>query len=671
MSFLLALAVAFTLGTEAPVDPQTTVIPAHGHQAQPDVASNGHDFFAVWFDGRGTDVTLRGTRLHGEHPLEPYGIELGKGQSPRIASDGDAYLFAYMSFPSVYAARIEEGRVLPRTKIATGLLDDLVSDGTTYCALVQTVTGRAAVFVDPHGALLATVALPAAEDHEILPRPGGGYTVVMAGNGGISLLPVTAAGAGTVRRVANVPGIKDVEAIAGGNHILLAWYPDSRLAWLVLDASGNAIGAPALLRYDFIATPVLAWDGREFLIARDNGYDVSALRVGTDGLLGNSVPLRLAGRTWGFAFGFDGSRALLVTTEDPRNVDVDVRARRIESFASLGEQPGAVIAFSGEAQSMQAATAADGTLLTIGEDLRGILHRPDGTKRRIDLRTGGSRLSDVGAAGDVFLVVAGGVRGHVAWRVRSDGAVLSSEPIALPFGAQADAATDRRDFFLVWPEPNGVYGQHLTATGAQPRFAIAAPRNYVVGDVHAAWTGTAYVVVWGEGVNGQMYARVPAGPQTLAVRKSDGPRGLAIGSNGNGALAVWVDEYCIMASSLSREGIPQGAPRRVRCGVPLGYDTRFGIVWDGAAYTIVWSVDDSLPRVMAVRVLADGTPVSEVETVAPGGQGPVDVSLLPDGRLALVYHRVVREAPYFGVPRAFFRTLELQGNRRRMRSARP
>jgi hypothetical protein len=497
-------------------------------------------------------------------------------------------------------------------KSATGLLDDLVSDGATYCALVQNATGPAAVFVDPHGTPLATVPLPAAEDHEILPRNGGGYTVVMAGNGEISLLAVTAAGAGTVRRIANVPGVKDVAAIAGGNHILLAWYPDSRLAWLVLDASGNAIGAPALMRYDFIATPVLAWDGREFLIARDSGVALHALSVGTDGVMRSSAPFRIAGHTWGFAFGFDGSRALLVTAED-----LDVRARRIESFTSIGEQPGAVIAFSGESQSMQAATAADGTLLTIGEDLRGIVHRPDGTKRRIDLRTGGSTLSDVIAAGDVFLVVAGGVGGHVAWRVRSDGAVLGSEPIALPFGAEAEAATDGRDFFRVWPEPNGVYGQHLTATGAQPRFAIAAPRNYAVGDVHAAWTGTAYVVVWGEGVNGQMYARVPAGPQTLAVRKSDGPRGLAIGSNGNGALAVWVDEYCIMTSPLSREGIPQGAPRRVRCGVPLSNSPQFEMVWDGAAYTIVWSVDDSLPRVMAVRVLADGTPVSEVETVVP------------------------------------------------------
>ncbi|HYC90269.1 MAG TPA: hypothetical protein VEO54_13720 [Thermoanaerobaculia bacterium] len=94
-------------------------------------------------------------------------------------------------------------------------------------------------------------------------------------------------------------------------------------------------------------------------------------------------------------------------------------------------------------------------------------------------------------------------------------------------------------------------------------------------------------------------------------------------------------------------------------------------MWDGAAYTIVWSVNDSLPRVMAVRVLADGTPVSDVTTVVAGGQGPVYVSLLPDGRLALVYHRVVREAPYFGVPRTFFRTLEPADQRRRMRSARP
>ncbi|HYC90270.1 MAG TPA: hypothetical protein VEO54_13725 [Thermoanaerobaculia bacterium] len=137
MSFLLSLALAFTLGTEVPVDPQTTVIPAHGDQAWPDAASNGRDFFAVWVDGRGLDASLRGTRLHGEHPLDPYGIELGKGQSPRIASDGDAYLVAYGSHPHVYAARIEDGRVLPRTKIANGWLDDLVSDGATYCALVQ------------------------------------------------------------------------------------------------------------------------------------------------------------------------------------------------------------------------------------------------------------------------------------------------------------------------------------------------------------------------------------------------------------------------------------------------------------------------------------------------------------------------------------------------------
>jgi hypothetical protein len=404
----------------------------------------------------------------------------------------------------------------------------------------------------------------------------------------------------------------------------------------------------------------------------------------------NPLGVRIADSSTELVAAFDGRRTILLTAEWPKPIEREtptIRARLIDSFATNVARAGSDVTFSGETQRTVSGAANDGTMLVLTIEGRGTLRHPNGSTTRVQAGLPEQRygfVESVVAAQDVFLVVYR--TGHspltgVAVRcVRHDGRVL--EPLFLPTRENARepaAATDGNAFLVVWNDAReDVQGARIGTDGTlESVFPIAAAGG-ALGNIEMAWTGEVFVLA-GRTANGLGIARVTAdGSQLGGLQSFPGAPGIehertsmAVGTSGDGALVLRAVEGCLLAVPVSRDGRVLREPRSVLCDQNFGVWPDLEIVWDGSAYTVAWSAELFVEGIPAVRTMRDGTVVTPVQNLDSSGGELADGTLLRAGEeVYLLYHRVVAEAPYAGVSRAFLRTVEVAGAPRRTRAAR-
>src|SRR5438045_4751902 len=124
---VLAAMAPAVASTEIPLSTPPSIIAADGVQSTAAVASDGHDFFAVWLDGRGGDIAVYGARITADGTLlDPTGIRIASGYNrASVVWTGSSYLVMLSSSFSCTAAvaRIDRDQTLasPSRQVLDGV----------------------------------------------------------------------------------------------------------------------------------------------------------------------------------------------------------------------------------------------------------------------------------------------------------------------------------------------------------------------------------------------------------------------------------------------------------------------------------------------------------------------------------------------------------------------
>lgn len=699
-------------GAEIPVDPVTATVHADGWN--PQIASNGRDALAVWIDVRAyPENAVRASRLHDGVPADAEDLVITESRYgfsfAGVASNGDGYLVVF-SGDGTSAARVtDDGRVTRNTAIEAGEAMDVVSNGTTYCVLTDDSglwPHRRAVFLDGDTTVLAEVEVPVTSERLI--ALGGNYWIVA--NDPLELIPLSPAGTGQ-SRLLDDEDVR-VSAIAGPDHMLIAWHSRGSLGYVVLDQGGNPVLAPTTLDYrlpyQWDYPPSLAWDGSEFLlswqlVSRDaDAGKMGGIRIGTDAVPRNAEPFVVAGphHEPRFSAAFDGRQVVLVDVEGYGG-DAVLKARTIDSFAAHTPREGVPLSSRGEPQSARAVAASGATVLAVWAELprlRGVLRQPDGTMTLIEIATQGTSHSvwwtmaaSVTAAGDGFLVTWRDwhqpQQGQSGWhtlakRIRKNGEVVDSEPLVIAASSELPAvASDGTRFLVAWRDTTRIRGVVIPPDGAMgAQMDLVTARRTNPPHLTVAWTGSAYVVSWSsDEPDGHRFIRVSAdgialGPTEIlalagAWSGSNGP--LAIARNEDRALAVWQERDCLMSLDLSADGHPESTPRTLVCSPAVGSYLRVSVSWIAGTWLVLWSRSFDPDRVHGVRAGANGRRLGDVFTIdTHGGREITRGHAIAGDKLFLLFDRVVAEPPYRGTRRAFLRPVLFDPELRRGRAVR-
>ncbi|HEX2835687.1 MAG TPA: hypothetical protein VHW00_21920 [Thermoanaerobaculia bacterium] len=553
-------AVAAGLGPERALAASNDVA-APFSQVRPDVASDGSRTLAVWLDARrsvpdpqeGT-FSLYASRLDDDaRPLTPRGIELARDvYSGAVASAGDGFLVLYTRLDAnVYALRTSTGQATREaTVLGAGIVVDLASNGSTYCALLSDNGGsRFWVYIlDPEGRLLRRIDLQE-ERHDAVTATTEGYlsvgsTVrcdgVNACTRELSTMLIKESGATTRNVITSGLTYWTQATIERGDEgALVAWasddYTAGRFAEYTIVNDTGVRNAPIVRAFQTTELHSLgnvprvsaAFDGSRHLLGfpvpGPDPYSPSqyrGVRISASGALLDAQPTVLGDdMADGFAGVRTASNMLLLWSEHD-----DVVGRALANFAAIDT----LAASSTVARSADLQTSVK---LAIRE--RGLAVWREGeahtsivvaafdpatleTQTPRTLAGGADVLysaPSVAAASETFLTVwreSDSARTRVyARRLRPDGTPLDPQPLQLDdanVGLFADGvddtavATDGRAFLAVWRHEQELYGALIRNDGtlaAQPFRISRTPTNFDPRFAPAVvWTGSLYVVAW-------------------------------------------------------------------------------------------------------------------------------------------------------------------------------
>src|SRR4051794_14700853 len=200
VSLLLGLVSASTaaevkLGSEKALTPLGVLVPAAGTQDGPAVASNGHDFLAIWRDQRRElpveSPDLFASRLTRDgQPVDRVGHRITEKvfSTPVIASNGTEYLACFVAGGHLVSQRLDENGVPIAPPTELGLTTQpffLRSNGTGYLLVGGKDIGApnqstTALLLDRAGAPLGPTMALTGKPKAAGPR-NGGYVIVTKG----------------------------------------------------------------------------------------------------------------------------------------------------------------------------------------------------------------------------------------------------------------------------------------------------------------------------------------------------------------------------------------------------------------------------------------------------------------------------------------------------------
>ena len=343
-----------------------------GNQEAPQIAFDGANALAVWYDGRGADKGIYGARISGAGVvLEPNGFVISDATDhqswPSVKYDGAGYLVAWQdgrsgSSDDIYAARVSTaGAVLDTGGVAISTASGdqtrpyIGFDGTQYMvAWTDDRTGQEDIYtsrVSTAGAVLDPSGLLASKAGNMQLNPaaaydGTNYLVVWQDNRAGASLDIWGARLSTAAKVLDPAGIAvstasgdqiDPAVAFDGTNFLVVWRDDragsggsgadiygARIskAGAVLDASGLAISTASGDQ----ARPAVTHDGTNFLAAWQDGRtaggsDIYAARISAAGALLDTggIAVSVAGDDQQRPALAAGGAAALLAWEDKRS----------------------------------------------------------------------------------------------------------------------------------------------------------------------------------------------------------------------------------------------------------------------------------------------------------------------------------------------------------------
>ncbi len=547
-----AIAVEVRLGAEKEVTPLGILGPAFGTQDGPVVASNGHDFLAIWRDQRrGLPVEspdLYASRITRDgQPVDRGGHRIAeKVFAPLvIAFNGSEYLACYVADEHLVSQRLDENGVpiAPPTDLGLFTKPLFLSPSSSGYLLVggrdfDTPTPlTTALLLDRAGVPLGTTMTLNGRAKAAGAR-NDGYAIVSITSfyraPFLYVVPVlytiNASGSATEQRLPTIQYSDSVllTAALSPDAILIGWnlFGPRKGGYLLAGYDGRTIREATTIAdlrlSDSPTSSAALWDGHEFLVAfNDCLRPAMAFRISSDGSLLDARPLR---HPWhGSSFGFASENGVgIVVWPDDRFGGVDIVARTFTSVDSLLSAPidqASLISWSAAAQTdVQAAHSGNHQImawLDQHEDTRydRILAYVDDVPIEIGRSTSSIRVfrPAVAASGSQFLIVwyeedVSGFFRVLAKRVTLDGRVLDFSPIPLLTNsllpaARAAIASDGSMFLVSWTSDR-VYTARLSDQGTLLSLSsflglgtFGSIRGFNGGDaIQAAWTGTSFFV---------------------------------------------------------------------------------------------------------------------------------------------------------------------------------
>ena len=523
--------------------------PAAYSQSSVDVATNGRDFVAVWMDERMRDrpnfsrgLAIYATRLSADgQALDPFGIELSSQNAygPLLESTGRAYLLAYNTNEGAWTLRLNnEARPEGVAEmISSRPVEDLATDGTTYCALIAAGQSKsAALLLDENGALLRSIPIDGWASSVV--TVAGNYVVITVHAGEVRATTIRRDGSVAPKVViAAVPELAFARAYSNGRRAIVSWFAqDQKREWIeyaVLDENGARVaGVRRVFEREKVSfsyyPPSLAWDGGSFVIVWHDANDNTprGVRVASNARLLDAEPVVIADPLERFRAAYNGFRTVLVSSESLSAAN-DPVTRVLTSF-QLNDLPEPhVIAFSASPHS-EPDVAATGTVAMAvareGESwgsITGSIFAPSttGNEQRVVLAAPQPNVyqdgPSVAAAGDLFLVVWREARDYssriLAKRVAANGAVLDSQPLVIAeegrtpaVFAETDVAFDGEAFLVVWHSATEeIRSRRLRRDGTFLGSPVQVSRHVESNNRErrspaVVWTGSGYLVAWSE-----------------------------------------------------------------------------------------------------------------------------------------------------------------------------
>lgn len=536
-----------TLTQERRVVSPGSLTRAANYQLQPDVASNGRGFLAIWLDTRADrdSYTYTGSLLWGSHfgidgtLTSPEGLKLAeKVYSARIASDGNDYLIAIRRGDGIYTQRFDdEGHALADALEVDGVMADpmiLVSNGSGYLLTSNNQTAIQWRMLDrlgrPIGEPHVIPASTAATNNALIVTNDGVYHLIYgtqncSGEGciyGAADLAVSNGGAATTRTLITLPSyIGYVSAASAGDQFLVAWGGTSGVSEQVFDSRDTAVTPARKLAPAFRQALTVWWDGARYLVSGEDGSSVVLLgqRVGRDGVPIDATPFVVAsGAGTRAAFARAGGRGVAVwSASNGSAVPPDIYGHVVFDFNDLA------VTLTGQVRLSNAPPVqhSPATAFLAGKALR-VWRSGDGNGSIAMAIDGGDtvvlspengdsqRDPDVAAIGDVALVVwrsYGLARRVLGIRIDANGKPLDQQPIVIDENTlaapssrdRASVATDGHAFLVAWTGAFVVNAKRIASDGSLLDAApIVASHNdhFVPAGVKALWNGTNYVVVY-------------------------------------------------------------------------------------------------------------------------------------------------------------------------------
>lgn len=443
-------------------------------QALPQVASDGTNYFVVWFDDREAveDYRIYGARVRPDGTvLDPQGIRLSGYLSlyPAVAFDGTNYLVTWLDYRSGWQADIYA------TRVSTG------------------------------GVVLDSAGIPVSAEPEydqVLPAVvfgGGRYLVVWSDYRNEQAPDIYGARVNTSGQVLDPDGV------------LVSW------------------GIVSPTQY----APVAAFDGNNYLVVWEdyrNGYDgdIYGARVTPQGQIldPDGIPIATG---WQYqytpAVAFDGTN-YFVTWVDERNGYQDIYGARVTPAGEVLDPDGIPVVVSEYYKSNPQVGFNGDNYLIVYElhdwiedkhDIYGTWMTPDGNvlgTLTIAGFTGRQIYPAVTSGSDTLLVVwqderdtSGGADIYGA-RITPDGEVLDPDGIpvctAEDYQVVPDVVSGNGDYFVAWTDSRGggydVYAARVSTDGEvlDPEGIAISTANYEQLYPRVECQNSLWVVVWGD-----------------------------------------------------------------------------------------------------------------------------------------------------------------------------
>ena len=502
-------------------------------QSDPDVASDGTDWFVVWSDPRtGLSYDIYGTRVSADGSvLDPNGITISSAAKdqlyPSVAFNGADYFVVWQDFRSNWTYDI-------------------------YCTRVS----RSGTVLDPAG-----IAISTAINHHQYPSvvfDGTNCLVVWADKRNGPDYDIFAARVDTAGSVIDTGGIPVSIVVnnqwwpataAGGTNCLIVW-EDSRngaktdIYGARLSKGGNVLD-PAGMSVSTSANdewlPAIAFNGTNYLVVWEDyraglNSDIYGVRVSQSGAVldpaGIAVSTAPGNQNWP-AVASDGTNYLVVWMDSRSGIYPHIYGTRITQGGTVLDPNGIAICTAANDQNFPAVAFAGTNYLVAWQDYRsGSSYDIYGAR----VSQGGAVLDPAGiaictAASDQWspAMASNGASCLVVWqdhrsgssydiygaRVGADGSVLDQNGIAISTAASwqmSPAATsDGTDYLVVWQDARisswDIYGARVTQGGSvldPDGIAISIAAN-IQQNPATAFDGTNYLAIWDDDRSGSSH----------------------------------------------------------------------------------------------------------------------------------------------------------------------